>query len=174
MPAFRNLIGWFNEVTRRGYSGPVLAALVLDDGTLVHIDYRKGWSERTRAQTFFDRYVGHVTLVPRPNKWDFEAKSPIDPIDTLFSRCEYDSAEEAAAAMLGHVAEMKEKNDAIVADPEKHLDQELSRFDWTAEYSDAPGVCGASDRHWGFIQTLRSQVEAATWERLLKRHSPWV
>lgn len=173
MPAFRNMLYWFNGASRSNYKGPTVAALVLDDGSLVHIDFSNGWADRTRAQTFFDRYVGHVTLVPKPNKWGFEAKSPVNPMHTLRGSCDYDSAEEAALAMIAYVAEFKAKNDAIVADPEKHLEQELGRFDWFAHYSDNPGTCLASDHHWkNTILPLKARVGAEVWRALFTKHAP--
>lgn len=172
MPAFRNMMHWFNEAGRRDYRGPVHAALVLDDGSLVHIDY-SNYADRQKASPCFDRYVGHVTLVPKPGKWAFDAKSPVDPMHTLTSQAEYDSAKEAAAAMVAKVAGVKAAEEAVRADPAAWLDRELSHHDWFAAYSDAPGVCGAADMHWrDTILPLKARVAPEVWAALFEKHAP--
>lgn len=170
--SLRNALYWFGQHSYgRVGSGPRKGAILLDDGTLVHVDYTN-YADRAKASATFDHYVGHVCLVPKPNKWGGEARHPVQPSWTVRTTNDYDTAEEAAAALYAAVAEAKAKEEAVQADPAAWLDRELSHHDWFAAYSDAPGVCGAADMHWKLIEDLRKRVSPEVWAALFDKHAP--
>lgn len=182
--SLRNVMYWFNQVplvpryVGRGknrkevqYNGPRQAAILLRDGSLVHIDFTVR-SDRERASATFDQYVGHVTLVPATGRWGGEGPNPVQPSWTV-RVSDFGTAEEAADALRLKIAEAKATEEAVQADPAAHLERELRSHDWTAAFSDAYGVCAAADRHWGFIQTLRPKVAPEVYDALVAKYNPW-
>lgn len=183
--SLRNVMYWFNHVplvpryVGRGanrkevpYNGPRQAAILLRDGSLVRIDFTVR-SDRERASATFDQYVGHVTLVPATGRWEGEGPNPAMPEWTV-RVSNYDTAEEAATALRLKINQEKATEEALQANPAAHLERELKSHDWTAAYSDSPGVSAAADRHWSFIQILRPKVSSEVYDALVMKYNPWV
>lgn len=183
--SLRNVMYWFNQVplvpryVGRGanrrevpYNGPRQAAILLKNGSLVRIDFTVR-SDRERAAATFNEYMGHVTLVPATGRWDGEGPNPAQR-DWTVRVSNYDTAEEAATALRLKINQAARAEESIQADPVAHLERELKSHDWTAAYSDAPGVCAAADRHWSFIQTLRAKVAPEVYAALVAKYNPWV
>jgi hypothetical protein len=183
--SLRNVMGWFNQVplvprfVGRGknrreieYTGPQKAAILLKDGSLVHIDFTVR-SDRERASATFNEYVGHVTLIPATGKWSGEGPNPAQPEWTV-RVSDLDTAEEAAMALRFKIDQEQRAEEAIQADPAAYLEREMRAHDWTAAFSDAYGVCAAADRHWSFIQTLRAKVAPEVYDAIAAKYNPWV
>jgi len=183
--SLRNVMYWFNQVplvprfvgrgkSRREveYNGPTQAAILVRDGSLVHIDFKVP-TDRARAAATWEQYVGHVILVPASGQWSGEGPHPIQPSWTV-RVSGFNTPEEAASALRRDIAKAKADEEAIQGDPAAHLERELAGHDWTAAYSDSPGVSSAADRHWSIIQALRAKVAPEVYEALLVKYNPWL
>ena len=181
--SLRNVMHWFGQVHAprtmgRGkyqkvvtYGGPTKAAIVLKDGSLVHIDFTN-YADRARASATFEQYVGHVILVPAQGKWGGEGPHPLIQGCTIYLSGGFDTAEEATTALTMKLAAAKATEEAVLADPVVHLEREMKGHDWTAAFSDSYGVSAAADRHWDFIQTLRPKVAPEVYDALVAKYNP--
>lgn len=185
--SLRNALHWFSEASRPpyitgkgknrktvSYRGPVLGAIILKNGTLVKFDYRV-YADRQRAQVTYDQYAGHVISHGDDRGWFGNAPNPFWPDCSVQTPRDvtYATAEEAAVATLQVVADTKAAEEAVRNEPAVWLDRELKNHDWFVAYSDAPGVCGAADRHWrDTILPLKEKVSPEVWSSLFNKHAP--
>lgn len=184
--SLRNALHWFSEANRPSYvtgkgknhktislRGPVLGAILLKDGSLVKFDYRV-YSDRAVAAATYEQYAGHV-ISHGDDRWYGDAPNPFWPDCSVRTSQDviYATAEEAAGALLQVVADARAAEEAVRNDPVVWLARELGHHDWFAAYSDAPGVCGAADRHWAdVILPLKAKVSSEVWASLFEKHAP--
>jgi len=162
--SFKNMMYWFsNRKTGR-------ATIILKHGGTVDIDYSK-YEDRGVAHAAFGDYWGHVSQVPVDGTWGGEAPHPQHPTQTIWvSNCA--TAADAVAALKAKVAAEVAKETAIQADPIAHLERELKAHDWTAAFSDSPGVSAAADHHWRLIQDILKRVDQKIGADLVAKYRP--
>lgn len=161
---FKNMMYWFNN-RKTGK-----AVIILKNGGTVDIDYSK-YEDRALARSTSGDYWGHVSQVPLDGTWGGEAPHPLHPTQTIWvSKCA--AAADAIAALKAKVAEEVAKETAIQANPIAWIERELQVHDWTAAFSDSPGVSAAADHHWRLIQDILKKVDPTIGAELIAKYRP--
>lgn len=168
-----SILHWFSGTSRPTSKSPTGCTVVLDDGTHYDVTFTN-WADRTRVANDFGHVVGSVTYLPAVGEWSGTFESPFNRSHTLWmAKGVYASAQEAVVALLTAREAFRAKEQAVRDDPAAWLDRELAGHDWFAAYSDAPGVCGASDYHWAnVVQPLKAKVAPEVWDALFTKHAP--
>lgn len=159
--ALRNIWYWFS------HGGPVPGGIVMSNGTVMLFKFDA--AGRNVVSANLPRAVAWVRNGGAG--WYAEGTHPLHLDRNVYLR-DLPDAEAAGRAVVIEMARLKAEEEGILADPAAHLDRELGQFDWFAHFSDAPGVCSASDRHWDRIQGIRAQVAPEVYEALLAKHQP--
>ena len=89
-----------------------------------------------------------------------------------FGRTSFAYAEDCGKAALARRLEAFNAELEVLADPARHLERELKSHDWHCAMSDAPGVCGAGERHMREIRKIMEDVDPATVRELWAKHAP--
>ena len=155
---------WFNSKT-----GPEMGALVREDGSVVHVDFRNHADTMKVRET-----ADQIGLALRNNKtgsWSAQMRHPFHG-GVLWTVGTFETAEGAAADLLGKARAAVEAEAAVVADPVAHLERELERHDWYSVYSDDHSVWAAGERHITLIMDLMKQVPEETAKALFAKYAP--
>lgn len=158
--ALRNVWYWFDR-------GPVPGGIVMSNGTVMLFKFDA--AGRDLVTKNLPRAVAWVRNGGAG--WYAEGTHPLHPDCNVYLR-DLPNAVEAGKAIVIEMARLKAEEEGILANPIAHLDRELGNFDWWAHFSDAPGVCAASDRHWDRIQQIRAKVTPEVYDALLAKHQP--
>lgn len=158
--ALRNVWYWFDR-------GPAPGGIVMSNGTVMLFKFDA--AGRDLVTKNLPRAVAWVRN--GGGGWYAEGTHPLHPDCNVYLR-DLPDAVTAGKAIVIEMARLKAEEEGILANPAVHLDRELGNFDWFAHFSDEPGVCSASDRHWDRIQQIRATVAPEVYDALLAKHQP--
>jgi hypothetical protein len=159
-------ISYWERQRQRG--GPVKFGIVFTDGSFLSIDLSKdrNWRQIER----FSDCIGLVTLVPATGRWTYEFELAGS---SIYSPKGWKTFGGAIRAMKKRIVEKESAHEALLGNPELHLDNELSHFDWYAHYSDDNRVFFASEFHWkNTIKPLIDSLPVEVVRRLWVKHAP--
>ena len=163
----KNAYYWFG----RSKNGPSEGALVREDGSLVRLNYRD-YSDVYKVRDHHAKAVALLTLIPKSGKWKGEATHPFHG-GTVWTSGEYTTPEEAGAAILLELKNLREDEEALRNDPLRHLERELLRHDWWHHQSDSWGVCKAGEAHRKEIEEISAKCNPALAKALWDRYCPY-
>jgi hypothetical protein len=155
--------------------GPDALAAILNTGAVVVIEMTDPeWYTKGNAIPFGD-IIGTAFRSRDKRTWSGHYTGPHGNNQTVkdsVGRTEMPSAEDVGRAALACVLAANNAELAVLADPVAHLDRELKSHDWYCHMSDAPGVCGAGERHMRQIMEIVKDVPADKVRELWAQHAP--
>ncbi len=156
-------------------AGPDALAAILNTGAVVVIEMTDGdWHAKGSAIPFAD-IIGTAFRSRDKRTWSGHYTGPHGNNCTVkdsVGRTEMPSAEDVGRAALACVLAANNAELAVLADPVAHLDRELKSHDWYCHMSDAPGVCGAGERHMRQIMEIVKDVDPVKVRELWAMHAP--
>ena len=144
-----------------------MGALVLDDGSIIELDYTNPNDEKKIAHLRPDQVVGIGWRDRKTGHWRVEVKKGAEKgVGTG------NTADAATKLALNVYYTAQAAETALKANPAAHLDRELARHDWWHMMSDSYGVTLAGEKHMVEIRQIISKVDPDTVRGLWAQHAP--
>jgi hypothetical protein len=161
-------------VTTQSVAPDALAA-ILKDGSVVVIEMAdEAWHEKGSAIPSAD-IIGTAFRNRQERTWSGTftgLHGNAMKVKEELGRTFFSSAEDCGRHALARYLEAFNAELEVLADPARHLERELKSHDWHCAMSDAPGVCGAGERHMQEIRKLMGDVDPATARELWTKYAP--
>lgn len=144
-----------------------MGALVLDDGSIIELDYTNPDDEKKIAHLRPEQVLGSGWRDRKTGDWRVEVKKGAEKgVGTG------NTAAAATKLALNAYYMVQAAETALVADPAAYLARELARHDWWHMMSDSYGVTLAGECHMVEIRTVIPKVDPDTVRSLWAQHAP--